>query len=123
MHAERPTIGRSGPQRGSGTDDTRRRLLTETVATAFDVSADRIMASGRGPARIATARQFAIYLARMRLGLSFTDAGRLFRRDRTTAAYACRRIEDMRDDERIDALLDRLEQRLVRLLEAEGALS
>ena len=70
--------------------------------------ADSRFVSNRG-ARVALARQVAIYLARTRLGLSFTEAGRLFRRDRTTAAHACRRIEETRDDAVFDALIDSLD--------------
>jgi chromosomal replication initiation ATPase DnaA len=91
-----------------------RRLLTE------EVGPDRIDAPTRGTARVAFARQVAIYLARTRLGLSYTEAGRLFRRDRTTAAHACQRVEELRDDAAIDALVERLEQ-VVAPSAADGA--
>ncbi|MCX5479188.1 DNA replication initiation ATPase [Kaistia geumhonensis] len=84
-------------------------MLTEAIGEALGVRPDRILSPVRGTARVALARQVAIYLARTRLGLSFTEAGRLFRRDRTTAAHACRRIEESRDDAHFDALIDRLD--------------
>lgn len=86
-----------------------RRMLTEAIGDALGIRPDRILSPVRGTARVALARQVAIYLARTRLGLSFTEAGRLFRRDRTTAAHACRRIEETRDDAVFDALIDRLD--------------
>ncbi len=96
-------------------DAALRRMLVNAVAGALAVRPDRIDAPARGTARIAFARQLAIYLARTRLGLSFTEAGRLFHRDRTTAAHACDRVEELRDDVAIDALVERLEQTIVRL--------
>jgi chromosomal replication initiation ATPase DnaA len=50
-----------------------------------------------------------MYLAHVALGLTLTEAGRLFGRDRSTAAHACRLVESRRDDPHIDTLLARLE--------------
>jgi chromosomal replication initiation ATPase DnaA len=61
---------------------------------------------------VALTRQVAMYLAHTRLGLSFSAAGALFDRDRTTAAHACRTVEDCRDDERFDTTLGYLEKTL-----------
>lgn len=102
--------GATGGARGPADGEERmRRLLTESIGEALGIRPDRILSPARGTARVALARQVAIYLARTRLGLSFTEAGRLFRRDRTTAAHACRRIEETRDDAVFDALIDRLD--------------
>ena len=57
----------------------------------------------------AFARQSAMYLAHVSFGLSFSEIGRAFGRDRTTAAHACRLIEDRRDDPAVDAVLGQLE--------------
>ena len=51
-----------------------------------------------------------MYLAHTRLGLSYAGAGSLFGRDRTTAAYACRQVEERREDPRLDSILDYLER-------------
>jgi chromosomal replication initiation ATPase DnaA len=56
------------------------------------------------------ARQIAMYLAHTQLGLSYTGAGNLFGRDRTTARHACRQVEDRREDPRVDSMLDCLER-------------
>jgi chromosomal replication initiation ATPase DnaA len=50
-----------------------------------------------------------MYLARVTLGMTLADAGLLFFRDRTTAAHACRVVEDLRDDIQFDTLLDTME--------------
>jgi len=100
------TGGKRGPVDG---EERLRRMLTEAIGEALGIRPDRILSPARGTARVALARQVAIYLARTRLGLSFTEAGRLFRRDRTTAAHACRRIEETRDDAVFDAMIDRLD--------------
>ena len=55
----------------------------------------------RGRATVALARQVAIYLAHTRLGLPYCARGAVFGRDRTTAAHACRRVEDRREDPRL----------------------
>ncbi len=50
-----------------------------------------------------------MYLAHVGCGLSLTQTGRLFGRDRTTVAHACGVIEDRRDDPVFDRVLDLLE--------------
>ena len=87
-----------------------RRLLEEAVALAFAVPPEAMRARSRGAADIAFARQSAMYLAHVMLGLSYSEVGRLFRRDRTTARYACQLVEDRRDDPTIDRKLDTIEQ-------------
>jgi chromosomal replication initiation ATPase DnaA len=80
------------------------------VTSAFALTPGAIRAPHRGRAAAAFARQVAMYLAHTRLGLSFTEAGAYFGRDRTTAAHACRRVEDKREDPAVDAILDVLER-------------
>jgi chromosomal replication initiation ATPase DnaA len=80
------------------------------VASAFALTPGAIRGPQRGRATAAFARQVAMYLTHTRLGLSFTEAGAYFGRDRTTAAHACRRIEDKREDPAVDAILDVLER-------------
>jgi chromosomal replication initiation ATPase DnaA len=80
------------------------------VAAAFDVPPAELLARGRGRASVSLARQTAMYLAHVAFGLSLTKVGHVFGRDRTTAAHACRRMEDRREDPRLDSLLATLEQ-------------
>jgi hypothetical protein len=85
-------------------------FVEQTVAAAFQLPPDLLRRKSRGPARVAFARQVAIYLAHTRLGLSYAEAGAVFARDRTTASHACRVVEDRREDKRVDTLLDCLER-------------
>ena len=103
-------IGNGAPQGGSTnrSKDSTGRMLAEVVGVALGIDPDRLTRTERGDARTAFARHVAIYLACTRLGLSFTEAGRLFGRDRTTASYACRRVEERRDEAWTDQLVDRL---------------
>lgn len=87
-------------------------MVAYTVSSAFLVSAQQLQARTRCNAKVARARQVGMYLAHVGLGLSYTEAGRIFGRDRTTAAHACRLVEERRDDPRFDASLDCLEQTL-----------
>ena len=84
-------------------------IILSLIAHIFEVPEDAIEARSRCNARVALARQSAMYLAHVCLGLSFTDVGRLFRRDRTTVSYACRTVEERRDDPEFDTLVGRLE--------------
>ncbi|MBN8934808.1 MAG: DNA replication initiation protein [Rhizobiales bacterium] len=80
-----------------------------TTAWAFAVPVGELTATSRRPPSVAFARQSAMYLAHITLGLSYSEIGRAFGRDRTTAAHACRLVEERRDDPAIDAMLASLE--------------
>lgn len=84
--------------------------METAVAAAFAVAPSALRARTRRSAAAALARQTAMYLAHVALGLSLTKVGKVFGRDRTTAAHACRRMEDRREDPRLDSLLASLEQ-------------
>jgi chromosomal replication initiation ATPase DnaA len=58
-----------------------------------------------------------MYVATTTLGLNFTEAGALFQRDRTTAAHACRTIEEGREDRQIDSVVDCVERAVEHLVE------
>ena len=79
------------------------------TSAAFAVPLADLTASSRGESRVAFARQCAMYLAHVTFGLSYSGIGDAFGRDRTTAAHACRIVEDRRDDPAIDDLMDALE--------------
>jgi chromosomal replication initiation ATPase DnaA len=99
-------------------------LISTAVAAAFTVPVSELRASSRRRAPVAFARQSAMYLAHVTLGLTFAEVGRVFGRDRTTAAHACRRIEDRRTEVQLDAALAELEQALRRdLAPTHGVLS
>jgi chromosomal replication initiation ATPase DnaA len=50
-----------------------------------------------------------MYIAHVVFGLQLAVIGSAFGRDRTTVAYACRTVEDARDQPAFDAALARLE--------------
>jgi hypothetical protein len=89
------------------------RPLCDAVETAvagiFVVPLSQLRKRSRGAASVAFARQSAMYLAHVVFSLSYAEVGRAFHRDRTTAAHACRLIEERRDDPVFDAVLGALE--------------
>jgi chromosomal replication initiation ATPase DnaA len=86
-----------------------RRIIENAAAAEFGVAVADLRARTRSVAAAALARQAAIYVAHVALGLTYSDAGRLFGRDRTTAAHACRVVEERREDPRADAQMQALE--------------
>ena len=86
-----------------------REAIEQAVVQVFGVGQDDLRRITRGRANVALARQVAMYLAHVVCGLTLTDTGRLFGRDRTTVAHACGVIEDRRDDPLFDRALDLLE--------------
>ncbi|ABD87334.1 helix-turn-helix domain-containing protein [Rhodopseudomonas palustris] len=86
------------------------RRVVACVAADFGLSVSLLTGAPRGSPRIALARQIAMYLSHIGFGLSFEAIGRLFGRDRTTVAHACRVVEDSRDDVWMDGRLATLER-------------
>ena len=84
-------------------------LAAMATATAFAVPVGELHAATRSAPYVAFARQSAMYLAHVSFGLTYSEVGRAFGRDRTTAAHACRLIEERRDDPAVDAVLGSLE--------------
>lgn len=80
------------------------------TAKAFGIKSCDLDSKTRKQADIAFARQTAMYIAHVRLGLSLGEVGTVFNRDRTTVGHACRLIEDKRDDETVDFLINCLER-------------
>jgi hypothetical protein len=87
----------------------RRVVVEAAVARVFGVEHDELCRATRGRAPVALARQVAMYLAHVACGMSLTEVGHLFRRDRTTVAHACAVVEDRRDDPIFDRVLELLE--------------
>lgn len=85
-------------------------LIEEAVAAAFQIEPISLRIATRGEARVALARQVAMYLAHVTCSVSLSDVGDMFVRDRTTAAHACAVIETRRDEPEFDRALELLEQ-------------
>ena len=86
-----------------------RQMIDPAVALVFEVNPEDLGAATRRSPRAAFARQVAMYLAHVVCGLSMTEVGVLFSRDRTTVAHACEVVEDRRDDPELDRRVERLE--------------
>jgi len=95
-----------------------RQVIDPAVAAVFEVDLRDLRAATRGSTRTAFARQVAMYLAHVVCGLSLTEVGTLFARDRTTAAHACSVVEDRRDDPDLDGRLEHLERAVASLIDA-----
>lgn len=91
-------------------DLARARLATAAAAYAFGAPLESLGAAGRGARRVSYVRQIAMYLAHVSFGMNLNRVALAFERDRSTAAHACHKIEDARDDALLDARLDALEE-------------
>jgi chromosomal replication initiator protein len=87
--------------------------VQEIACEAFDVTRDELVSAGR-TARLAWARQVAMYLAREHTGATLPAIGESFGgRNHTTVMYACRRAgERIAEDPVAHALVRDLERRL-----------
>ncbi len=101
------TVGGMEPVRRDP-DPPEQPSLEAVVARAFHLPPADLHAPTRR-ADVALARQVAIYVAHVGLAETLTAAGRRFGRDRSTAAHACRRVEDRRDDPHFDGLVAGIE--------------
>ena len=110
--------GRVKPQ-NSGREGLR-QVIDPAVALVFEVDPAELGATTRRSPRAAFARQVAMYLTHVVCGLSMTEVGALFSRDRTTVAQACEVVEDRRDDPELDSRVERLECAIAAVI---GALS
>jgi chromosomal replication initiation ATPase DnaA len=90
-------------------DQALRHLIEQAVVPVFAVPSAALWADTRGSPGDALARQVAMYLAHVACGLTFTEVGRLFARDRTTVAHACGLVEDRREEAAFDRALELLE--------------
>src|SRR5690606_14561734 len=87
------------------------------ICNVFDVEAGALWRATRGVRSIASARQAAMYLAHVSCGMTLTEVGEMFGRDRTTVAHGCLRVEYRRDDPAFDRAMDLLGWALPTLVE------
>ncbi len=99
-----------------------REFIFNTVAAVFDVEAELLLRPNRGRAEVALARQVAMYLAHVGCELSLTAVGRVFGRDRSTVAHACRRVEDARERPQFDRAIMMMERSVCMIVKASPAL-
>lgn len=96
--------------KGHPTDVIRAQLVTAAIALEFGIPHDRIFSTTKGPHEVAFARQIGMYLLNVVYDINLTRVARAFSRDRSTAAHACRVIEDSREDPILDRKIIELEQ-------------
>ncbi len=99
-------------QSASGPAHTLRRrhdLVLACTALACGLSRRALVHAGRDRQAAIVARHMAMYILHVVFSVPMAEVARLFRRDRSTVAYACRRIEEEREDARFDAFMHDLE--------------
>ena len=106
-------LGRLYPQSSASHGPPTIERVQELACEAFDVTRDELLSASRN-ARLAWARQVAMYLAREHTGATLPAIGRSFGgRNHTTVMYACRRAgERIAADPAAKALVHDLERRL-----------
>lgn len=83
--------------------------VIEIAAAIFEIPSRELRRPGRCADTISRARQIAMYVAHVVLGMSMTEIGKGFGRDRTTVMHACHLVEDLRDDDDFDRIIARAE--------------
>jgi hypothetical protein len=111
--AARNDFGDFGPEpvlrHDPAIDRIKAAFVTSLVAMNTGIPARDIVARSRTSAEAALARQMAMYLAHVGFAWPLARVGAAFGRDRTTAGYACHRIEDLRDRPEFDAVMNEME--------------
>ena len=85
------------------------RLSIATLSAVTRATEQELQSQSRSSAKIALARQTAMYLAHTKFGISYGEVGDFFSRDRSTVSHACRLVEDRRDNREFDRSLSRME--------------
>lgn len=88
------------------------RLAVGLTGYALQIPSEAILSASARDHHVVRARQVAMYLSHVGLGMSLARVAIALERDRSTVAHGCHRIEDMRDDPDIDAWLDLMENKL-----------
>jgi chromosomal replication initiation ATPase DnaA len=98
-------------RRPNGAQDARyAAFIIQFVAFYTGVGAGEIASPARHCADAARARQIAMYLAHTGFAWPLARVAAAFGRDRSTASYACKRVEDLRENPRFDSKLAWLER-------------
>ncbi|MEQ1769157.1 MAG: helix-turn-helix domain-containing protein [Devosia sp.] len=105
----RRAASRASAQRRRIESDARAVVVFDLVAAATGVPVARLMQLGRGTVTVSEARNLAMYMLHVALGLSYAEVATLLGLNRSTIAYACARIEDERDNNGFNEMLDTLE--------------
>ena len=102
-------LGRREAERQQIEDRALAAFITQLVALATGVGAREIAAVSRCGTEVSRARQMAMYLAHTVCSWPLARVGLAFGRDRSTAAHACQRVEDLRENRVFDAVITQCE--------------
>lgn len=83
--------------------------MIDIGAALFSVPSKELRKPGRTSESISRVRQIIMYVTHVVLRLNMGEIGRGFARDRTTVQYACKVVEDLRDDPDFDRVVSVLE--------------
>lgn len=86
--------------------DQARLAIDFAISNVFGIEGRALWHGTRGAKDIAFARQVAMYLAHVACGMTLTEVGAMFGRDRTTVSHGCLKVEMRRDDPLFDRALD-----------------
>ena len=86
--------------------------LIDEVAKTLGVSRRELTSPTRGTANVSRARGIVMYLLHTVVGNSMTASGVCVGRDRTTARHHIRLVEDLRDRQSWDEIIELLETNL-----------
>lgn len=90
-------------------DILRARLVVTAVALEFGIADMPVKRPRGGSSRMSFASQIAMYLTHTVYQINLARVARAYSRDRSTAAHACRVVEDSRDDPFMDDRIAKLE--------------
>lgn len=93
-------------------------LVMQLVAVRLGVPTEAIRRTSRLPLPALRARRVAMYLAHVALGWQLERVGHAFGLNRQTAANAATRIENARDHEALNRLLEELEDAIHGVVDA-----
>lgn len=83
--------------------------VLDVLSVLFNISGCDLRSNSRCEQAVARVRQIGMYVVHVTLGMSMTEVGRVFGRDRSTVAHACHLIEDMREDADFDRIVHMVE--------------
>ncbi|MFK7902128.1 MAG: helix-turn-helix domain-containing protein [Nitratireductor sp.] len=86
------------------------QLILHIVSKQMNVSISDIERTNRGKANISIARQVVMYLMHTSMSCSYYEVADFLMRDRTTVSHGCRIVEDMRDQEEFEQMLEKMEE-------------
>lgn len=83
--------------------------VLDILSAFFNISGRDLRSHSRCERAVARVRQIGMYVVHVTLGLTMSQVGRAFGRDRSTVAHACHLIEDMREDQEFDRIIHTVE--------------